>query len=703
MFSYRTNSLLAAALAPDRSTDTYRNASLPHWPSRNSLNSLSTISALYLYTNPPPVGYGTPAPKVAESVLRSYNYNRNPPELRMRRIDLWDVNIPYWLGEDSAYPFDQVHGNFRVREAYDMFESLLIKNFENIQIVADRVTNHFLLTNSTVLTKGRQTWCPIQEQSLPSALAYRNMAELFEMNLGVKSTNCFEWLRCFFRMLERTEITYNGFVLKEQITYNTDKVTREKTKRIKTIRQLKTKTIKGKEECYKFMMDLARSFCSYIKHGERGKLQRRAIASANMILRMFLMIVEEFHLQLSKLMEGSTIGIGGEEKKKRISVNLQRARLNHPSMIGSAQATEDATKWNECLSADIFALLHLTWFNHEVRRKLDKPATSNHEATLLKVCLSARFLLAIKRITLGEGPICYSEGGYFNLPKCKAGNLDRYNRETREWFSQCIPRLSGDQAVYLEAPAGMLMGMHNALSTTIGEAHVMHYQDPIQSSVTTLRSSDDSMTLFLSSTPEMLGKVIEVNRKCLKLLGINLSESKTMIFDEGYGEFTPWFQDGAFVSQYGIETSTLRPQGKNPSDDFYTVAKSTSVSQQRLEINPLGAEAKIKIGVANCRRLWRVKREPGKWEGVSDEVQLLADGGACMWTPMCCHLEETSLKEHFVRTKEDAEYLLKIRHPNNPFSSDPSEEITYSTEMGKIVTDVTEVPRTVFHFVKRTM
>lgn len=292
MFHYRTNSLLAAALAPDRSPNTYRNASLPHWSSRNSLDSLSTVSALYLYTNPPPVGYGTPAPKVAESVLRSYNYNRNPPELRTQQIDLWTVNVPYWLGPDSEFPFNQVHGNFWAREAYEMFESLLIKNFENIQIVADRVTNHFHLTNSTVLTKGRQTWCPLQEQSLPSALAYKNMAELFEMNLEVKSTNCFEWLRCFFRMLERNEIMYNGFVLKEQITYNTDKVTRDKTKRIKTIRIPKTHTIRGKEECYKFMMDLSRSFCSYIKHGERGKLQRRAIASANMILRMFFMIVE---------------------------------------------------------------------------------------------------------------------------------------------------------------------------------------------------------------------------------------------------------------------------------------------------------------------------------------------------------------------------------------------------------------------------
>jgi hypothetical protein len=91
-------------------------------------------------------------------------------------------------------------------------------------------------------------------------------------------------------------------------------------------------------------MDLARSFCSYIKHGERGKLQRRAIASANMILRMFLFIVEDFHLKLSKLMPGSTIGVGGEKKKKRISINLQSTILNNASMEFHTQSTQDATK-----------------------------------------------------------------------------------------------------------------------------------------------------------------------------------------------------------------------------------------------------------------------------------------------------------------------------------------------------------------------
>lgn len=38
----------------------------------NDVNkNLSSISFLYLYTNPPPMGYGTPAPKVAETVNRT--------------------------------------------------------------------------------------------------------------------------------------------------------------------------------------------------------------------------------------------------------------------------------------------------------------------------------------------------------------------------------------------------------------------------------------------------------------------------------------------------------------------------------------------------------------------------------------------------------------------------------------------------------
>lgn len=66
------------------------------------------------------------------------------------------------------------------------------------------------------------------------------------------------------------------------------------------------------------MINLAQQFCSYIKHGERSKLHRRAIASANVIMRMFLFIIERFHVNLASHIEGCTISIGGEEKKERL-------------------------------------------------------------------------------------------------------------------------------------------------------------------------------------------------------------------------------------------------------------------------------------------------------------------------------------------------------------------------------------------------
>lgn len=106
------------------------------------------------------------------------------------------------------------------------------------------------------------------------------------------------------------------------------------------------------------------------------------------------------------------------------------------------------------------------------------------------------------------------------------------------------------------------MGIHNALSTIVGLAAVMYRHDPLNSFVVTLRSSDDSMTLYLSDKSENIGHVVEFERKCLKLLGINLSAAKTIIFNKGYGEFTSWYQDGPFISQYGVETSTIRPQGR---------------------------------------------------------------------------------------------------------------------------------------------
>lgn len=63
------------------------------------------------------------------------------------------------------------------------------------------------------------------------------------------------------------------------------------------------------------MRQIVCRFASYIKHKERGKKDRRAIASGTAFLRMLLYVVEMFHLELAKQIPGNTISIGGEEEK----------------------------------------------------------------------------------------------------------------------------------------------------------------------------------------------------------------------------------------------------------------------------------------------------------------------------------------------------------------------------------------------------
>lgn len=177
-----------------------------HWPSFEYINNLSAVSGLYLYTNPPPMGYGSPAPKVAKSVLRANKYNLKPEESKTIKIGPYVMNKPYWEDEQEDYPFDEITGNFHPGEAHRMYRAQLVKHHKAITQCAEATISEITNTNSDVLTKGRQTWCPIMQISLPSAQAYSNMAKLFKRNLGKDSTTCFEWIQCFFEMMELNEI-----------------------------------------------------------------------------------------------------------------------------------------------------------------------------------------------------------------------------------------------------------------------------------------------------------------------------------------------------------------------------------------------------------------------------------------------------------------------------------------------------------------
>ncbi|KAJ8709985.1 hypothetical protein PYW07_009351 [Mythimna separata] len=93
-----------------------------------------------------------------------------------------------------------------------------------------------------------------------------------------------------------------------------------------------------------------------------------------------------------------------------------------------------------------------------------------------------------------------------------------------------------------------------------------------------------------------------------RLFGINPSKEKTILFPEGYGEFTSWFQNIDFVGQYGVETSSLKPRGANPQDDFNAIAANTLQLMRTQIINVFGAISGITIGCNNVRRLWKKQK-----------------------------------------------------------------------------------------------
>ncbi|CAG4990021.1 unnamed protein product [Parnassius apollo] len=147
----------------------------------------------------------------------------------------------------------------------------------------------------------------------------------------------------------------------------------------------------------------------------------------------------------------------------------------------------------------------------------------------------------------------------------KESKLSMLNQYNKEWFSKLVNRVDGED--YIPTSPGFLMGMLNAASTTVGLIAICGIDIP-NTITKSLRSSDDSMTVFVADTIQALATLIGLTYSVYRLFGINPNKEKTILFPESYGEYTSWYQDGDFVGQYGVETSSLKPMGKNPQDDF---------------------------------------------------------------------------------------------------------------------------------------
>nr|CAI5819418.1 unnamed protein product [Callosobruchus analis] len=235
------------------------------------------------------------------------------------------------------------------RKGKTMIRSNKTYNSKKIQNSGKEVENtieNIVHSNADLLTKGRQTLDVITNNSVTAATAYRNMYDFIKENIGFVVMSATEWVQAFFTLYDKPSIRHKDrkirSVKKRVYDGNLHMYVTRQTHRSHLV-VTNTESLK---ETRTYLLKVASRFASYIKHKERGKLERRAIASANMIMRMPLYITEFFNLAIGKKIPASSISIGGEDKRK-ITEALSAVGgqgIEQPLMF---QGTEDATKWNE--------------------------------------------------------------------------------------------------------------------------------------------------------------------------------------------------------------------------------------------------------------------------------------------------------------------------------------------------------------------
>lgn len=413
--SHKLNSLVACTLSNPKDQHIRNLIVNGSYINPETTNGLHMMSGTYLYTNPPPYGYGSPAPYVAATVNRAYEYNRkdNKTPLIVNGFEIEDVQIP----DIKDFPKEGITGNYNPSLAWSFAKIFLIRNSKSIIDCAHEVIDFMKRSNSDVLSKGRQTWDPETFKSTTCSKAFNGFVDIMRRNLGKTPSTMMEALIMWYELYD-----HDFLIVKEKRLVVTKKkkfIPRLKIRLVVSSNrfEIKRNKISGKARCNKWLDDYARSFCSYIKHAERGKKDRRAIASGSMAMRAHLKVIEEFHLRLSKLVPGSTISIGGEEKKKKIINELQMSSLKEGfATCYSLQATEDATKWNECLNPLLFAMIHNCWFDDNVRISCSLPKVTDDEKAFEKICRMGFYYLSIKRIHLGIGFLLENDTFFTRIP-----------------------------------------------------------------------------------------------------------------------------------------------------------------------------------------------------------------------------------------------------------------------------------------------
>lgn len=615
---------------------------------KNILSLTETQELLYAYTGCPPVAYGTHTKAVLENIRRPYEYyfkQRNVSEalkVKSGNKELNEINVEE---ASSGFHYDSVVE----------FSKMFFEKYRGAFGVLQRWLGSTLQTMKYAdLAKGRQTWSFIRKKNIPAAAALEETIEYLELNLGRKiGSSMVSYLQAILDVLEKEETFFEYEVtMNQKKQYQSDNESDEESHTI--MRKVKF----TQEELWNQMRKLNTMW----KHLERGRLNRRTIATPSMLIRGFVKIVEDASRVLLEHIESAGVPVGGEEKLAKLASKL----MGDKSKV-TGELSGDQEKFNECLDPDAMRLMWEVFLKRCERPKWEQEL------------FSIPFLVFKGKIAdMGEG-LTYNCKGY--IEHRKLGEL-------KSEFDELIPAIVFERKkngegienvpVGIECTLGMFMGMYNLSSTLLS----LIAADRPELEGNHVESSDDFIHFFYTETHDQMFEQAEMLRLSQKLVGINFSASKCILISPaGIGEFNSKYHYKEFVGNIATELPALFPNGLNPMSDLSMGLNVIRHSMNTNQMNMLTGDLALRLFLKAYRYAYLVEgitRRTKFMEENQIKPLLLNQGAKNVHSVSTLHLDEISLRKHLGLLTN--EHLKKILNPANPFTAMGDSAIVYRQE-----------------------
>nr|UUT42632.1 MAG: polymerase PB1 [Orthomyxoviridae sp.] len=616
---------------------------------RTKLSPTETQELLYAYTGPAPVAYGTRTRAVLENVIRPYKYYFLEEDVSKA------LSVKTGHKEPSEISTTSPSSGFHRDSVLHFSRGLKDRYPEGFERLKAWIECDLLEMEYAELSKGRQTLSFLRDRNQPAPIALEETIDYLQQNLGRPiGQSMLSYLRAIMEVLAMpsTQFTYEVATNLAYFDFEEYQDGETGPLRMHTEREKRKVTIKmTQEELWVKMCTLGTMW----KHLERGRLNRRTIATPSMLVRGFVKVVEDAARVLLECLPSSGVPVGGEEKLAKLSSKLESVA----SVTG--ELSGDQEKFNECLDPDAMRLMW-TVFLEEY-------------PTWVKELFNIPFLVFKAKIAdIGEGLTYQKEGITRNFP------IGLHQSE----FDELLPNVVRDKEgkpVGVKCTLGMFMGMFNLSSTLLA----LIAADRTEITGDHVESSDDFIHFFKAKDHDDMFKQAELLRWSLKLVGINMSPSKCILISPaGIGEFNSKYHHRDFVGNVATDLPSLVPGGKNPASDLAMGLNVIRHSINTNQMNFISGDLALRIFTKAYKHAYMAEgktRRTKFLEAIKKEPVLLNQGAKTVHSISTLHLDEVCLRYKMGLIDEDT--LTRIMNPKNPITAYGEELVSFRPE-GKL-------------------